>query len=188
LRTLTGKLRISIVIGGPSHGFRSRICREALAVVGTGAFNGGDARPFHHHNRRLRIVRCEGLQELRSPMEAVAKAAIPLPAAALLRRQPEPDCAFRGPVTDPITGEETRQKLDYEQQCYRASESIVRARLGQLQRSVPEDDQTSPAAVTSHSYTAWSLDPGRTKSKARSARHSWALWTSITSSGSPHSD
>jgi hypothetical protein len=44
-------------------------------------------------------------------MQTVSKAAIPLPA-------------------------ETRQKLDYEQQCYRASESIVRARLEQLQGSV----------------------------------------------------
>jgi hypothetical protein len=69
-------------------------------------------------------------------MQTVSKAAIPLPAPALLRRQPEPDCAFRGPVSDPITAEETRQKLDYEQQCYRASESIVRARLEQLQGSV----------------------------------------------------
>jgi hypothetical protein len=69
-------------------------------------------------------------------METVSKAAIPLPAAALLRRQPEPDCTFRGPVSDPITAEETRQKVDYEQQCYRASESIVRARLEQLQGSV----------------------------------------------------
>jgi hypothetical protein len=66
----------------------------------------------------------------------VSKAAIPLPAPALLRRQPEPDCAFRGPVSVPISAEETRQKLDYEQQCYRASESIVRARLEQLQDSV----------------------------------------------------
>jgi hypothetical protein len=32
---------------------------------------------------------------------------------ALLRHQPKPDCAFRGPVSDPITAEETRQKLDY---------------------------------------------------------------------------
>jgi hypothetical protein len=58
--------------------------------------------------------------------------------SALLRRQPEPDCAFRGPLSDPITAEETRQKLDYEQQCYRQAEIIVRARLEQLQGSVRE--------------------------------------------------
>jgi cell division septation protein DedD len=67
-------------------------------------------------------------------VEAVSKAA--LPDQALLRRQPEPECAFRGPVSDPMTAEETRQKLDYEQQCYRAFERIVRARLAQLQDSV----------------------------------------------------
>jgi len=69
-------------------------------------------------------------------VEAGSKAAIPLPDPALLRHQPEPDCAFRGPVSDPITAEETRQKLDYEQQCYRAAERIVRARLEKLQDSV----------------------------------------------------
>jgi hypothetical protein len=35
-----------------------------------------------------------------------------------------------------MTAEETRQKLDYEQQCYRASERLARARLEQLQNSV----------------------------------------------------
>jgi hypothetical protein len=57
---------------------------------------------------------------------------------ALLRHQPKPDCAFRGPVSDPITAEETRQKLDYEQHCYRQAETIVRARLERLQNSVQE--------------------------------------------------
>ncbi len=71
-------------------------------------------------------------------IEAVSKAAIPLPDPAMLRRQPEPDCAFRGAVSYPITAEETRQKLDYEQQCYRQAETIVRARLEQLQGSVGE--------------------------------------------------
>jgi hypothetical protein len=61
---------------------------------------------------------------------------IPLPEPTLLQRQPEPDCAFRGPVSSPITAEETRQKLDYEQQCYRAAERIVRARLEKLQDAV----------------------------------------------------
>jgi hypothetical protein len=69
------------------------------------------------------------------PVQTVAKA---IPWRALLRRQPEPDCAFRGPVSDPITAEETRQKLDYEQQCYRASERIARARLEKLQDAVRE--------------------------------------------------
>jgi hypothetical protein len=55
---------------------------------------------------------------------------------ALLRRQPKIDCAFRGPVSDPITTEEMRQKLDYEQQCYQAAERIVRARLEALQNAV----------------------------------------------------
>jgi hypothetical protein len=71
-------------------------------------------------------------------IETVSKAAILLPGPAMLRRQPEPDCAFRGPVSYPITAEETRQKLDYERQCYRQAETLVRARLEQLQDSVQE--------------------------------------------------
>lgn len=66
------------------------------------------------------------------------RASIPLPDRALLQRQPAPDCAFRGPTSSPMTAEETRQKLDYEQQCYRQSESNVRGRLHTLQDAVGE--------------------------------------------------
>jgi len=37
-----------------------------------------------------------------------------------------------------MTTEETRQKLDYERQCYRQAETIVRARLDRLQESVQD--------------------------------------------------
>jgi hypothetical protein len=70
------------------------------------------------------------------------KAAIRLPDRALLARQPEPDCTFRGPLSNPITADETRMKLDYEQQCYRQAEFIVRGRLRQLQESVDETIRT----------------------------------------------
>jgi hypothetical protein len=55
---------------------------------------------------------------------------IPLPAATLLARQPEPGCE----ATDANADE--RQRLDYERQCYRHAEMIVRARLELLQGSV----------------------------------------------------
>ena len=67
-----------------------------------------------------------------------ARARIPLPDRTLLQRQPEPDCIFRGTISSPMTVEELRQKLDYEQQCYRQAEFIVRGRLQQLQDSVDE--------------------------------------------------
>ncbi len=67
-----------------------------------------------------------------------ARARIPLPDRTLLQRQAEPDCTFRGTISIPITGEELRQKLDYEQQCYRQSESNVRVRLHTLQDAVGE--------------------------------------------------
>jgi len=65
---------------------------------------------------------------------------IPLPDAALLVRQPEPSCE----ITDSSVDE--RQKLDYERQCYRHAEMIVRARLELLQRSI---DKTISAVRSS---------------------------------------
>jgi hypothetical protein len=67
-----------------------------------------------------------------------ARARIPLPDRTLLQRQPEPDCTFRGTISSPMTVEELRQKLDYEQQCYRQSESNVRVRLHSLQDAVED--------------------------------------------------
>ena len=61
---------------------------------------------------------------------------VPRSDQSLLEPQPPPDCAFKGPLSNPPTAEETRMKLDYEQKCYRHSEMIVRARLDQLQEAV----------------------------------------------------
>jgi hypothetical protein len=63
---------------------------------------------------------------------------VPRPDQSLLEPQPPPDCAFKGPLSNPPTAEETRMKLDYEQQCYRQSEMIVRTRLEQLQKAIEE--------------------------------------------------
>jgi hypothetical protein len=52
---------------------------------------------------------------------------IPLPAMQLLTPQPEPDCKPSDTSID------ERQKLDYERQCYRHAEMIVRSRLQLLQ-------------------------------------------------------
>jgi hypothetical protein len=54
----------------------------------------------------------------------------------LLEPAAAPDCAFRGTMSSPPTVEETRMKLDYEAQCYRQSEEIVRTRLHRLQDAV----------------------------------------------------
>ena len=50
----------------------------------------------------------------------------------LLAPQPEPDCAFK--TDDPNATE--RQQLDYERQCYRHAEMIVRNRLQMLQDAI----------------------------------------------------
>jgi hypothetical protein len=61
----------------------------------------------------------------RNPSEPV-----PLPEASLLSPQSEPGCEASGTDTN------ERQKLDYERQCYRHAEMIVRGRLQLLQDSV----------------------------------------------------
>jgi hypothetical protein len=78
-------------------------------------------------------------------------APIPLPEPGLLERQPAPDCEFKADA--PADGEVAvrAMKLDYEQQCYRQSEFILRARMERLQdavrntiESLKRQERTSP--------------------------------------------
>jgi hypothetical protein len=73
-----------------------------------------------------------------SHTSTASKARIPRPDRSLLVLQPSPDCEFKGPLSNAMTAEEMRMKLDYEEQCYRQSESIARTRLDQLQKAVEE--------------------------------------------------
>jgi hypothetical protein len=61
---------------------------------------------------------------------------IPLPNPGLLRSLAEPECQFP-------SGEnaDDQQKLDYERQCYRHAEIIVRDRLQLLQNAVDKTVQ-----------------------------------------------
>jgi len=77
------------------------------------------------------------------------------PGSELLAPQAEPDCGFK--TDDPNATE--RQQLDYERQCYRHAEMIVRNRLQMLQDAIkqraavgssrttaaPTDNPTAPA-------------------------------------------
>jgi hypothetical protein len=67
-------------------------------------------------------------------------APVPLPEPALLTPQPEPQC---GSATAG-TGSNDPQRLDYERQCYRHAEMIVRARLDLLQEAVRRNERASP--------------------------------------------
>jgi TPR repeat protein len=80
----------------------------------------------------------------------------PLPDASLLAPQPEPDCAFK--TNDPNATE--RQQLDYERQCYRHAEMIVRDRLQMLQNAIKEA-RGAPASRTT--ATAADSEPAPAK-------------------------
>ena len=64
-------------------------------------------------------------------VERSAKIVIPFPDPGLLRPQAAPECEF-----PPSESVDDRQKLDYERQCYRHAEIIVRDRLQLLQNAV----------------------------------------------------
>src|SRR5271166_213016 len=67
--------------------------------------------------------------ESKKSTESQSRRPIPLPAEPLLSPQPEPSCEVESNADE-------RQKLDYERQCYRHAEMIVRSRLQLLQSSV----------------------------------------------------
>jgi hypothetical protein len=98
--------------------------------------------------RQAESITRDRLQQLQNslnkPIAAVgtSKSPIPLSDRSLLEPQPSPDCTFKGPLSNPVTAEEMRMKLDYEQQCYRQAESIARDRLLQLQNSVEKTIKT----------------------------------------------
>ncbi len=76
------------------------------------------------------VAEPRSVAEQRSVAEPRSRPPIPLPAASLLSPQPQPSCE----ITDASADE--RQKLDYERQCYRHAEMIVRSRLQLLQGAV----------------------------------------------------
>jgi hypothetical protein len=74
--------------------------------------------------------------KIHASVRPVTSDAIPLPEPALLARQVEPACEFKTAATG-VDGNDARiTKLDYEQQCYRQAEGIVRTRLDRLQVSI----------------------------------------------------
>jgi hypothetical protein len=67
---------------------------------------------------------------------------IALPEPELLVHQAAPDCEFKSAVQTDNDLALRIIKLDYEQQCYRQSESILRARMERLQDAVSKAIQS----------------------------------------------
>jgi hypothetical protein len=61
---------------------------------------------------------------------------VPLPEAELLEPPTTPDCEFKSATEIDDAAVLRAMKLDYEQQCYRQSEFILRARMERLQDAV----------------------------------------------------
>jgi hypothetical protein len=119
-------------VGSPVHGrarFSAGIIGVAMLAVALAGCTGRDdgakpaalaARPIADDSRP--IAHTATLARSRRPIR--------LPDHPLLVPQPEPDCTFAGSAAD------ERTKLDYERQCYRHAELIVRSRLDRLQNVV----------------------------------------------------
>jgi hypothetical protein len=118
----------------------TRACVGIAAVALSAIVLGGCAtRPATQSQAKLQAkAQAKFVRPKPATRMLTARARIPLPDRTLLQRQPEPDCSFRGTTSSPMTVEELRQKLDYEQQCYRQSESNVRVRLHSLQDAVED--------------------------------------------------
>jgi len=118
----------------------TRACVGIAAVALSAIVLGGCAtRPATQSQAKLQAkAQAKFVRPKPATRMLTARARIPLPDRTLLQRQPEPDCSFRGTTSSPMTVEELRQKLDYEQQCYRQSESNVRVRLHNLQDAVED--------------------------------------------------
>jgi len=118
----------------------TRVCAGIAAVALSAVVLGGCAtRPATQAQAKVQAkAQAKYVKHKPAMRMLTARARIPLRDRTLLQRQAEPDCTFRGTISIPITGEELRQKLDYEQQCYRHSESNVRVCLHTLQDAVGE--------------------------------------------------
>jgi TPR repeat protein len=86
-----------------------------------------------------------------------------LPDSVLLAPQPAPNCAFK--TDDPNATE--RQQLDYERQCYRHAEMIVRNRLQMLQDAIKERPGVAASRATT---TATGGEPAPAKDFDRAQR------------------
>jgi hypothetical protein len=91
-------------------------------------------RQCYRHAEMIVRSRLQLLQDSVDGINSAIKGTpIPLPEAPLRSPQPEPSCEFE---TDASSNADEHQKLDYERQCYRHAEMIVRSRLQLLQDSV----------------------------------------------------
>jgi hypothetical protein len=109
-----------------------------------------------------------GIQQIRrlevqrdSKRKSEHYAAVALAEPGLLDPMSEPNCQFE--TNDPKADE--RQKLDYERQCYRHAEKIVRSRLEQLQSAIEQAggprSQGPQGTRAQHSLAAQGNDDAR---------------------------
>ena len=122
---------------------RGRIACVLFVAVFCAVSVGGCAQRLAADGGPIASGGAHATSEATPKVRTASRPASPRPHRTLLQPQPAPDCTFRGPVSSPMTAEETRMKLDYEQQCYRQAEANARARLQQLQDSVSATKKAS---------------------------------------------
>jgi hypothetical protein len=90
------------------------------------------------------LLAAAGIAVAASPAAArrPAPKAVPLPDQSLLEKQPPPQCRLSKAPEGINPNEALVVTLDYERQCYRQAEEIVRARLDALQEAVRDTVKT----------------------------------------------
>lgn len=149
----TGVVRPQVANGARTSGLRriwpASVLFVTLGLIGcahtdtntasTGTIPGA-ATAQKVHFAKVRAIRRNG--DARADVTATIKPAplpsIPLPDEALLRRQPAPDCEMRTQPAGVSPADVKLATYDYERQCYRQVEGVVRGRLDALQDAVSE--------------------------------------------------
>ena len=140
----------------------ARLSTWVLTVVPFTVMLGGCDRPDHRFTLSNPHTYSSTIQGSSSTVQKSRKP-IPLPDSALLAPRPEPKCQFEESA-HPDPNADERWKLDYERQCYRGTEMIVRYRLQLLQNAVRKmmkavkqnegNDRRSGTVKRSHSRVA----------------------------------
>jgi hypothetical protein len=138
---VTKTKRVSIVDAPPKPSARPRISRNAMekppaAKRGSSSASVSDALPRARISENSEDASVRRVTIVGSSARHTSDVAVPLPDPDLLGRLMAPECELKSEIRGADEAAVRAMKLDYERQCYRQSEFILRARMERLQEAV----------------------------------------------------
>jgi hypothetical protein len=133
--------RVSIVDALPKPSSRPRISRNAIekppaAKRGASAGSASDVMSRARVSENSEDAAVRRVTTIGSYAQHTPDSAARPPDPDLLGRQTAPDCVLKSEIQGVDEATVRTMKLDYERQCYRQSEFILRARMERLQEAV----------------------------------------------------